>query len=241
VNLNDGLMNIGHQAFKDCILLNQILIPQSSKVGYNILDSCTSLSKLIIRHENLELLGLKSLKSIIWDYEGDVNNVGYGDNTRFLKYRNGQHYDYNVSVAHQITELTFTDRVKVIPSQFANYMSIKEVDIPKSVKYIGWRAFYNCPQLEVIIIHSMDFEFEVDFCHFGACYVDVNGYGHECVPTKIIYEGKDVTEYFHNKNKQMIEREEEAYAWNRAIEEWGRDGFRSAFEGDPEAMGAIYD
>lgn len=39
----------------------------------------------------------------------------------------------------------------------------------------------------------------------------------------------------------MIEREEEAYAWNRAIEEWGRDGFRSAFEGDPEAMGAIYD
>ena len=241
VNLNDGLMNIGHQAFKDCILLNQILIPQSSEVGYNILDSCTSLSKLIIRHENLELLGLKSLKSIIWDYEGDVNNVGYGDNTRFLKYRNGQHYDYNVSVAHQITELTFTDRVKVIPSQFANYMSIKEVDIPKSVKYIGWRAFYNCPQLEVIIIHSMDFEFEVDFCHFSACYVDINGYGHECVPTKIIYEGKDVTEYFHKKNKQMIEREEEAYAWNRAIEEWGRDGFRSAFEGDPEAMGGIYD
>lgn len=241
VTLNDKLQSIKYGAFKECISLEQILIPYSSNIEHDILESCSSLEKLTIRHDNLELLGLKSLTSIIWDCEGDIDSVIYGNDSRFLKYRNDKWYDYDVSVAHQITEMEFTDKVKIIPGQFANYMSIKEVNIPKSIKHIGWRAFYNCPQLNKIVIHSMDFEFEMDFCHFDACYIDINGYGHECVPTKIIYEGKDVTEYFQKKNKQMIEREEEAYAWHREIEEWGRDGFRSAFEGDPEAMGGIYD
>ena len=37
---------------------------------------------------------------------------------------------------------------------FSGCYNLKEISIPKSVKYIGKQAFYNCNLLEKIILHE---------------------------------------------------------------------------------------
>ena len=210
LSLNTNLKKIGNQAFENCKLLPQISIPPTTKIGFDIISGCGSIKELEINIESFNLEGMDGLQSIIWNCKGEKSTTYHNetDNTTFVKYERFDFgdgdvsYRYNTeeSVAHRIQQLTFTENVECIPDYFADYMQIEEVDIPKNVKSIGHKAFWNCPKLKRIVIHSMDIECEIDFCHFDTLSLCVAKKHIDCVETKIIFNEKDVTDLFKKKN-----------------------------------------
>ena len=213
LRLNASLKEIGSKAFENCKLLPLISIQQGTKIKFDIIRGCSSMKELEINIESLDLEGLDGLQSIIWNCKGEKSTTYHNetDNTTFVKYERFDFGDGDVSyryrieesVAHRIQQLTFTENVECIPDYFADYMQIEEVDIPKNVKSIGHKAFWNCPKLKRIVIHSMDIECEIDFCHFDKLSLYVAKKHIDCVETKIIFNDEDVTDLFKKKNQKL--------------------------------------
>lgn len=252
LKLNDNLEEIGNRVFENCKLLPQFSIKQTTKIGFDIIRGCCSIKELKINIESLNLLGLDGLQSIIWNCKGEKTKHFHGetDNTTFVQYKRygdfkdgDVSYSYNTedSVAHKIQKLIFTENVEFIPDYFADYMQIEEVDIPKNVKSIGHKAFWNCPKLKRIVVHSMDIDCGIDFCHFDNLGVNVANRHIACVATKIIFNEKDVTDLFKERNQKLHSDIDEEEYWKRELERdtayalgYGEEYDREQLRNDPD-------
>ncbi len=240
LQLNTSLQNIDYRAFEDCIKLERITIPKTTEYKYDIVKGCSSLQELCISDDSLDLTGLTSLRKLIWDVKGDEDYWKFDKFAKDVRYdgRN-TYYDKENSIAHQIETLILTDNVERIPRTFAKCMQITEIDIPQSVKHIGEEAFYYCPRLEKIILHSMDIEFDEDFCHFDKTHIRLYQEFEDCIPTKIFFEGKDVTDLFYKKNKEIVDARCRAEADAADFEQYVRDSYYGAYEGECDPNGDL--
>ena len=222
IKLNNNISSIGNYAFANCISLLSFYIPTTTEIGFKILDGCSSITELKICHENLSIITLSSLKNVIWDCKGEKPIKSYLKSNyfgQFVTYDDGEIYR-GTNHAHKIETIVLTDNVEVVPRGFADYTSIRNIEIPASVRFIGYRAFWNCPNLEKIILHSMDVEFEADFCHFRKTSIEIYNAEEACTPTSIFFNGEDVTEHFLKNNdsilKENIETRQKELAEHKA-------------------------
>jgi len=238
LRLNSSLQYIDYEAFKNCIKLERITIPNATEYKDDILKGCSSLQELCIASDNLDLTGLTSLHKVIWDVKGEEECWKFDMFAKEVHYGSGNtYYDKENSIAHKIETLILTDNVERIPRNFAKCMQITEVDIPLSVKHIGEEAFYHCPRLEKIILHSMDIEIDEDFCHFNKTRIQFYREFVDCTPTKIFFDGKDVTDVFNKKNKEIVDERRRAETDAADFEQYVRDSFYGAYEGEWDPNG----
>lgn len=238
ITFNKGLKEIKSYAFKDCRYLNALSFSASvDTIGYGVYEGCSSLKEIFITTQ-VSLVGCNSLEKIIW---ADTSEECKSEKTFFNLRSFSYYYDDKNSVAHHIKDIEIVNGVQCLPKEFASYTKIKEIHIPGTVKSIGYKAFYNCCELEKIIIDSMDFEFEEDFCHFDSYRIVVNDHLMNCVPTIIYFNNEDVTEHFKKINQKKINKRMADEREQEAFDDLVRSGIETAFEGDPEAMWGIMD
>ena len=255
--MNNELDKIKSNAFKNCTNLKNINIPTNINfVASSIIEGCSSLVEITLgeRHRSISLEGCLSLTKIIWSdfsnnnyeytfyklisYEDEVEDE-YGR----IYFKKKYYYDKEKSLAHRIKEIEILSGVQYIPRMFAAHTIIEKIHLPSTIKGIGYKAFYDCEFLKIIEIESMDIEIDEDFCHFERSHIryEDNRYLTECCPTKIIYNNTDVTEHFRERNREIIKERIDAENERAVFEDMVRSGIETAFEGDPEAMGGIWD
>ena len=231
VIINEELNEIGYSAFENCCALKKINIPLSvSDISYNIINNCESLEEITLGKNNkgISLNGCESLTKIIWaDFSENVDDV--------------DEYSFDDD-SYNIKEIEILNGVQYIPVNFAAHTLIEKIHLPSTIKKIGHKAFYNCEFLKIIEIESMEIEIEEDFCNFGQRFVfNEDDNSRYYISTKIICNDTDVTEYFIKINKQLKEERIAAQREQAFFDDWVRDGIETAFEGDPEAIGGIWD
>ncbi len=127
VTIGNSVTNINSRAFKNCSGLTSVTIPNSvATIGYDAFQGCTSLTTVVYNADSCT-------------QAGELNYNG-GIDPAFGHYSN-------------ITTFTFGENVKVIPNYLCYGLSgLTSVTIPDSVTWIGFKAFYNCSNLDSVIL-----------------------------------------------------------------------------------------
>ncbi len=163
---------IGEGAFKDCLSLESVIIPDSvTSIGYGAFQNCTSLSSVTISDSVTSIggrafSGCLSLTDIT--VPDSVENIGYnafadcdnltsitlpfvgetidGTNNTHLGYIFGaRSYATNYNyVPRSLTHVTVTGGNSFGVGAFYNCLSLKSICIPDSVKHIDDNAFREC-------------------------------------------------------------------------------------------------
>lgn len=172
--LPDSLQEIGYQAFSGCSSLVKICIPENvSKIGYGAFGSCTSLEEVILPEsittiENNLFNGCVHLSSIIIpDCVKYIGNYVFERCTSLLSITIpnsvvsiGLGAFYN---CYSLSSVSLPEGIQIVGGSangssygcFENCTSLKSLTIPSTVTYLGWRNFYNCSNLESLIIKAI--------------------------------------------------------------------------------------
>jgi hypothetical protein len=125
VVLGDNVETIGAAAFYGCTSLRSIRIPEGvTSIGGNAFANCNSLNT--IQFDAINCVNMATL-------EGVVPKPAFDNKS--------------------ISLITFGNRVEVIPDYaFMSCTNLKTIEIPASVKHIGYKAFFGCKTLQSITI-----------------------------------------------------------------------------------------
>lgn len=177
VIIDEGVTSIGSGAFVDCENATNFNLPQSiNKIGWGAFAYCDGIESFsipdgveAIEHSTFD--GCSNLKSINIpksvtkidseafyynpaletitvdsknpNYSSDENGILFNkDKTVLVRYPEGKK-DASYTVPDGVTELE---------TYAFHYGKITEVNLPESLKEIGWNAFESCPNLKEIII-----------------------------------------------------------------------------------------
>ena len=148
---------IGDEAFRECISLTGITIPDSvTSIGYNAFAYCISLTSVIIP-DSVTSIGryafnnCRSLTSII--IPDSVTSIG----------------DWAFQHCTKLNNIVIPDGIPSIGTgTFYWCESLTSITIPDSVKSIGYNAFDGCLKLESIEIPVS--VISIDNYAFGNCY-----------------------------------------------------------------------
>lgn len=162
VVLPEGVTTIGHTAFAYCTKLASITIPGSvTKIGNYAFDECTSLSRLTFEGSSEPLhIGYN-------DYASDKGPFYYSP-LSYINLNREMVYDYDnldawdegifanefYSTSTLTTELILGENVKTISDYMFSGVRLKTLTIPANIKSIGYRAFYDCRNLDGVICYS---------------------------------------------------------------------------------------
>lgn len=143
ITIPESVTWLGSNAFEGCTELTEITIPESlTEIDYELFKGCTKLTNITL-HNNITSIG----------YDAFLN-TGYYNNA--LNWEDGVLYigKYLVASNENVPEIyEVKDGTELIAQKaFDSYDTIKKVVIPESVKYILWRAFGFCDNLEDIQI-----------------------------------------------------------------------------------------
>lgn len=185
INLQEGIMAINDNAFKNCAL-TQISLPNSLKViGSQAFLNCKKLSTITILSgvETIEegaFSGCETLKDItIESEEAYLNTVSnlfdYATNVKVIKslvddldatneILQGEKFVELISANHyvydnieNVTDYVVPSDILTIPNEaFMNKTMIESVKIPSNVTQIGDRAFKGCSKLDTVIVPGTD-------------------------------------------------------------------------------------
>ncbi len=125
VIISKGIKEIGHDAFRDCTKLIEIIIP----------DSVTSI-------RNYAFVGCTNLK--FKGYDGSALYLGSATNP--------YHFLINTDSMNIRGVIIHPDCKVIAGGAFANCTKLTEIAIPDSVTSIGDSAFYGCTSLTKIVI-----------------------------------------------------------------------------------------
>ena len=127
--LAEGVTEIGDSAFADCTSLTSVLIPSSvTEIGKNVFSGCASLTSIIVEEGN----------SVYDSREGCNAIIETVTNTLIAPCKS------------TIIPLSVTE----IRRNAFSYTSLTSIEIPSSVKMIGWDAFLNCTSLTSVSING---------------------------------------------------------------------------------------
>ncbi len=157
ITIPDSVTLIDDYAFMSCYSLESITIGKGVEtIGYEAFDECTAL-------KNVYISDIKAWCSIefcvnYWDQQYTCNPLYLGADL----YLNGIKV-VDLVIPHGVT--TITDYA------FYNYQQLKTLTLPKSISYIGYCAFYECP-LTDIYYAGTEYAYEVIANDSYAPYVD---------------------------------------------------------------------
>ncbi len=138
---------ISNGAFRDCINLESVIIPNSAtSIGPYAFEGCTNLKEVIIP---------ESVTSIDWDAFKGCNNLQYYeyDNALYLGNDDNPYLWLIKAKSKDISSCEINGNCKYIATDaFIGCKSLKTVLIPNSVIKIGNLAFYGCSNLESVSI-----------------------------------------------------------------------------------------
>lgn len=140
---------IGESAFENCINLKEIVLPSTlKKINKRAFYNCTNLLKVVIEEDNLEYIAPDSFdKSAIKTY----NNIIIIGQT-LLKY--SKNLPESVIDIKNLVEDT---KIKTIAGgAFDGCSNIISITIPGTVRYIGDNAFSGCTNLEEIFFEPVE-------------------------------------------------------------------------------------
>lgn len=141
IELPASLRTLSARAFANCSALKRIDLPQDiEEIGDAAFDDCRQLTQVDIP-EGLYRIGL-----------GAFSDTPFLES---LKTENGIRYigrtAYELADKH-IASLTFREGTAAISPEFCSYSEVKTVSLPKSLKWIGYRAFDNAHSLRAITL-----------------------------------------------------------------------------------------
>ena len=146
--------SIGDNAFKDCIGITSITIPDSvTSIGYNAFSGCTKLENIYYTGDIAswcKISGLNnlltSLRTLYINGNKIEGNLNIPNNVTSIG-------SYSFSFCGKLTGITIPDSVTSIDvSAFAGCSNLTNITIPNSVTSIGDSAFADCSNLTNITI-----------------------------------------------------------------------------------------
>lgn len=146
--------SIGDNAFKDCIGITSITIPDSvTSIGYNAFSGCTKLENIYYTGDIAswcKISGLNnlltSLRTLYINGNKIEGNLNIPNNVTSIG-------SYSFSFCGKLTGITIPDSVTSIDvSAFAGCSNLTNITIPNSVTSIGNDAFRDCTGLVNITI-----------------------------------------------------------------------------------------
>lgn len=146
--------SIGDNAFKDCIGITSITIPDSvTSIGYNAFSGCTKLENIYYTGDIAswcKISGLNnlltSLRTLYINGNKIEGNLNIPNNVTSIG-------SYSFSFCGKLTGITIPDSVTSIDvSAFAGCSNLTNITIPDSVTSIGNDAFRDCTGLVNITI-----------------------------------------------------------------------------------------
>lgn len=141
IELPASLRTLSARAFAGCSALKRIDLPQDiEEIGDAAFDDCRQLTQVDIP-EGLYRIGL-----------GAFSDTPFLES---LKTENGIRYigrtAYDLADKH-IASLAFKEGTAGISPEFCSYSEVKTASLPKSLKWIGYRAFDNAHSLRAITL-----------------------------------------------------------------------------------------
>ncbi len=136
VVIPEGAVSVGTEAFYGCTSLTSVTIPSTvTKIYRSAFKNCS----------NLKTVEYNAIHSAL----PDVTSTVY----------TGQYYvgytDPPFAGDASLTDFVFGEEVDTIPSYLCRGLTgLKHLTIPSSVKSIGYEAFCNCSQLEIVNFES---------------------------------------------------------------------------------------
>lgn len=146
--------SIGDNAFKDCIGITSITIPDSvTSIGYEAFSGCTKLENIYYTGDIAswcKISGLNnlltSLRTLYINGNKIEGNLNIPNNVTSIG-------SYSFSFCGKLTGITIPDSVTSIDvSAFASCSNLANITIPNSVTSIGDSAFADCSNLANITI-----------------------------------------------------------------------------------------
>ena len=140
VDLPEGLEEIGEEAFGSCKSLESITIPDSViSIGFGAFDACTNLKSINIPN-NLNIIEDHVFAGCAF------SSIDIPDSVTSIKC-------YAFTSCNNLTDVIIPDSVEIIEEfAFGDCSSLKSITIPDSVSSIGDFAFENCINLTSIMI-----------------------------------------------------------------------------------------
>ena len=161
VVIEEGVTNIGSNAFMDCYEMTEITIPESvTYIGENAFSNCSNLTAVRIPN------GVQSIGSYAFSYCSNLADITVSDSVNYIGDNafydctslaeidlsgNITHIGYGAFYGSGLTHITIPENVTYIDSQtFANCANLASIAIPQNMMGIGWDAFYNCTGLTTV-------------------------------------------------------------------------------------------
>lgn len=160
-SIREGTRFIGHQAFKDCVNLTDIKIPNSViRIESGAFEGCSSLPVVNnIRYADKYLVGVTDTKLSSYTIQEGTLVIG---SRAFEGCWNMTSVDMPNSVeiideqafymCHSLTNITFSSSLNTIGADAFDGCNFKSVKIPNTVTIIGSRAFAQCHRLTDVYV-----------------------------------------------------------------------------------------
>ncbi len=150
------IVGIDREAFKDCVKLKSIVLPEGVvEIGDDAFVNCTSLETIQLPN-SIEKIGVDAFKNC------DSLKYYTYQNGYYLGNRNNNFVTLIKGIDNSVETFSVNDNCSVIYSgAFDSFSALKNINMPYSIKNIGYRAFSFCSSLENFTVPNYVKEFSI--------------------------------------------------------------------------------
>jgi len=167
IEVYDGIVSIGNNAFEGCRSLQSIVLPNSvTTIGDNAFEGCKSLQSITLSNSltsigNVAFAGCKSLQNIVLpDLLTSIGDIAFArcESVQNIILPNSVTHigDCAFSGCKSLQSIVLPELVTSIGDRaFAGCESLQTIVLPKSLTSIGDEAFFGCTSLQGIVIPDL--------------------------------------------------------------------------------------
>ncbi len=175
INLPSSLKSIGDFAFKKCSKLSNVTLPSNiTTIGAGTFEKCVNLKNVVIPNK------LKFIKSLAFSNCENLNNITLPKSVVYIG-------EYAFNNCHSLEKINIPELVTIIPnscfcncyelsnivfdepvfatrletigeSAFQNCIKLNSIELPKSLNFIGRRAFFNSGLTSIVLPENINLE-----------------------------------------------------------------------------------